>query len=268
MVGYLASIWKCRFFWLSLVKMDLRTRYRRSLIGMGWSLLHPIAMTAILCVVFARIFKPEGGIRQYAPLLLAGLACWDFIRNVTLQGCQCFYQGESYIRQYPAPMAIYPLRTALGATFHFLIALLVVLLLSWYSNGFGHLSALFSLIPAILLLFLFGWSLAVLGGLANVYFQDTQHLCEVGFQILFYATPIIYPARTLRANHLGWVADYNPLVAFLNLIREPLVGPDGNGVAQVPSLATFGVAGLAVVVALTTASVALNRLQGRLIFQL
>ena len=49
------------------------------------------------------------------------------------------------------------------------------------------------------MLFLLAWSLAVLAGFANVYFQDTQHLCEVGFQILFYLTPIMYPEELLRA---------------------------------------------------------------------
>src|SRR5262249_5089777 len=108
-------------------------------------------------------------------------------------------------------MAIFPLSTALGGTVYFLIALGVGLCLAWYNNPFANLGALISLVPSLVLLFLFAWSLAVLAGFANVYFQDTQHLSEVGFQILFYATPIIYPAHTLRANHLGWVADYNPL---------------------------------------------------------
>src|SRR5438046_2645315 len=97
---YLVSIWKCRYFWASLVKMDLRTRYRRSVLGMGWSLLHPIAMTAVLCLAFHRILHVH--IRTYAPFLLTGLACWNFITTVALQGCDCLFHGERYIRQFPA----------------------------------------------------------------------------------------------------------------------------------------------------------------------
>src|SRR5437870_135883 len=125
MGNYLAEIWRCRYFWITLVKVDLRTRYRRSILGMGWSLLHPIAMTAILCIVFHTIFHAK--IREYAPFLLAGLAIWNYVLSSTLSGCQCFFQGESYIRQYPAPFAIYPLRTALGGSVHFLIALSVAI---------------------------------------------------------------------------------------------------------------------------------------------
>ena len=55
MVNYLSEIWRCRFFWLHLVKMDLRTRYRRSILGLGWSLLHPLAMMTILCLAFHKV---------------------------------------------------------------------------------------------------------------------------------------------------------------------------------------------------------------------
>src|SRR5580700_4749353 len=102
MGNYLQAIWRCRYFWLSLVKMDLRTRYRRSILGMGWSLLHPIAMTAIICTMFHQIMGVN--ILEYGPFLLAGLACWQFIIGATIQGCQSLFQGESYIRQYPAPI--------------------------------------------------------------------------------------------------------------------------------------------------------------------
>ena len=59
-------------------------------------------------------------------------------------------------------------------------------------NGVIDLLVGAAVVPGILLLFLMGWSLAVLAGFANVYFQDTKHLCEVGFQIVFYGTPILY----------------------------------------------------------------------------
>src|SRR5687767_1965003 len=108
MIRYMREVWGCRYFWLSLVRIDLRTRYRRSVIGIGWSLLNPIAMTTILCVAFAKLFNKN--IFEYAPNVFAGLVCWNYIVACTKQGCQSIFQGESYIRQHPAPIAIYPLR--------------------------------------------------------------------------------------------------------------------------------------------------------------
>jgi ABC-type polysaccharide/polyol phosphate export permease len=260
MGSYLVAIWRCRFFWMSLVKMDLRTRYRRSILGMGWSLLHPIAMTTILCTVFHKIF--HANVREYAPYLLSGLATWNYLTTVTIIGCQCLFQGESYIRQYPAPLAIYPLRTALGGIIHFLVALGVVLALAWYFLGFANPASLLCLVPTLVLLFILGWSLALLAGFANVYFQDTQHLCEVGFQILFYATPVMYKEDMLRQNGLGWLVDFNPLVPVLKLVREPIL------TGAVPTLETFAAAAVSVLGIATVAGFVLSRLQRRLIFQL
>jgi ABC-type polysaccharide/polyol phosphate export permease len=258
--AYFAAIWRCRYFWMSLVRMDLRTRYRGSMLGLGWSLLHPIAMTVILCTVFHKLFHLN--VREYAPFLMAGLACWNYILTVTLQGCQCFFHGESYIRQYPAPLAIYPLRTALGGTIHFLLALLVACTLAWYLNGIGNVLCLLSLVPTIVLLFLFVWSTALLAGFANVCFQDTQHLAEVGFQILFYLTPIMYQADMLRENHLGWLVRLNPIVPFLELIRAPVV----NG--HLPGPSVFVKAGAVVLISSVAAGITVIGLQRRLIFRL
>lgn len=259
MGSYLAAIWRCRYFWLSLVKNDLRTRYRRSILGMGWSLLHPICMTIILTAVFARFFSRP--IAEFAPRVLAGLAVWNYVLTVVQHGCQCFFNGESYIRQYPAPLAIYPLRTALGGTVHFLLALLVVILLSWYFNGMDNLAALLYLVPTLLLLFIFAWSVAVLAGVANVHFQDTQHLTEVIFQMLFYATPILFSAEELR-GYLGWVVNLNPLVSLMELVRQPILQ------GQVPSIGTYTAAIATVLVALVAAGWTMARLQRRLIFYL
>jgi lipopolysaccharide transport system permease protein len=260
MGSYLAAIWRCRYFWLSLVKMDLRTRYRRSVLGIGWSLLHPLAMTVVFCVVFCRLLKQD--VYTYAPYVLAGLAFWHFVQGVTVQGCQCFFQGESYIRQYPAPMAIYPLRTVLGLMFHFLIALAVVFLLTAGLHGLGNPLPLLSLVPTLGLLFLFGWALAVLAGFANVFFQDTQHLTEVGFQVLFYATPVMYYPEMLGHGRLAKLLSFNPLVPFLHLVREPILS------GRPPSATTFCLASGIVALMLAAATCTLVRLQGRLIFRL
>jgi lipopolysaccharide transport system permease protein len=87
MINYIKDIWNCRYFWLSLVRMDLRTRYRRSVLGIGWSLLNPIAMTIILTTVFHEFFHLP--IKEYALYLITGLATWQYVLNVSLHGCQC-----------------------------------------------------------------------------------------------------------------------------------------------------------------------------------
>jgi len=260
MVNYLGGIWKCRYFWLSLVQLDLRTRYRRSVLGVGWSLLHPIAMTAVLCAVFHKVFGLDP--REYAPSLMVGLCFWNFITSCTHYGCECLIVGEKYIRQFPAPMAIYPLRAALGAAFHFGAALVVVLLLRLYLKGFTGAAALAGLAPALICQFAFGWSLAVIAAFATAYFPDVKHISEVVLQILFYATPIIYTPQTLRERGLSLLVDLNPLTPFIEMLREPLLH------GQLAPVGVYGTALAATAVAVAAAVWTLVRLERRVIFQL
>ncbi len=215
------SIWNCRRFWMSLVISDLQLRYRRSYLGVGWSMLLPLCNTIVLGFVFNEIFKVP--IREFLPYLFSGLACWTYLTAATLDGCQSYIQAEPYIRQHPLPLAIYPLRTTLGALIHFLVALLLLLILLPALALPLHPRLLVALIPGVVLFFLGGWAVAILAGLVNTVFRDTQHLLQVVFQILFYLTPIIYPVRFFADSSVGWVVSFNPLVYFLELIREPLL---------------------------------------------
>ncbi len=271
MHAYLGAIWNCRFFWLSLVKMDLRSRYRGSMLGIFWSLLHPIAMTAILCVVFSCAFGQD--LRSYAPFVFTGLTFWGFFGATLVQGCLCFFQGESYIRQHPAPMAIYPLRTVLGAAFHFSVGLGLAIVIGLLAGPdldrnpsatrLHQLLALPSLLPTCLLLLLFGWSLSILTGLLNVRFRDTRYLVEIGLQGLFYLTPVMYRIDAFKDKHrLTLLLQCNPLVPFLDLIREPIL------LGRIPSVTTYALATAVVLLLGATAAAALWIEERRLIFHL
>ncbi len=258
MVNYLSDIWRCRYFWLTLVQLDLRTRYSGSGLGVGWSLLRPLAMSAILCAVFHQVFLAD--IREYGPYLLTGFACWNFLSSVMCDGCTSLLRAEAYIRQHRAPLAIYPLRTALGATIHLGLALAIVLVVVALIHGPAHPFRLLGLVPGLLLLFVFGWSCAAIAGLINVHFRDTQHLCDVALQMLFYLTPVMYPETMLQERGLGWLATFNPLACFLDLIRTPILDD------RLPSAASLGVASLTVAIAGAAAVLMLCRLQRRIVF--
>jgi ABC-type polysaccharide/polyol phosphate export permease len=260
MVTYLSRLWDIRHFWISLVRMDLRTRYRRSALGLGWSLLQPVTMTAVLYVVFAHFVKLDA--REYVPHLLTGLVCWNFLLACSLQGCQSFFLGEQYIRQCPLPLAVYPLRTAIGAMFHLCMGVIVLIAITAMLRGPASLLGYASLAPSLGLLFVFGWSMAVLAGTANVFFQDTQHLAEVGFQILFYLTPIIYRLEDLAGHQLGWLLQLNPVVPFLELVRSPLL----HG-APPPVSVALTACGLTALAA-SIAALILRKMQDKLVFYL
>ncbi|MCS7159420.1 MAG: ABC transporter permease, partial [Gemmatales bacterium] len=229
---YLREIWKRRYFWLALVKLDLDARYRRSFLGIGWSLLQPLAYTSVMCLVFYQIFEMD--LREYAPYVFTGVAIWNFISYSVLEGCQSILAGEKYIRSYPAPLAMYSLRTTLSVGLHFLILLIFTILLSWFIRGFDNLTALPVLIPVLILLFFFSWAITTIFGIVNVYFPDTHHLAAILLQLVYYLTPVFYPKEMFaKRGLLVHILTTNPLGYVVELVRLPVL------YGEVPSLHAF-----------------------------
>ncbi len=129
-------------------------------------------------------------------------------------------------------------------------------------HGSGNLWTLAVLPFSLALLVVFGWAVAVLAGYVNSVFRDIQHASEIGFQVLFYLTPIIYPPESLARTRLGQLVGYNPLVPLLNIVREPLLE------GRVPSPETFRAAALATLIVTAVATLLLRRLQKRVILSL
>ena len=258
---YLTRIWALRYFWFSLVLNDVKSRYKRSFLGIGWSLIRPLAMTILFCIVFGQLFNLE--VAEYAPHLLIGMTIWQFFTESLNLGCQSLTGGSTYLRQQVVPLAIFPLRTVLGSTFHLLIALaLAIGVTLLFRRTFDPL-ILLHLIPALLLLFLLGWSLAILAGIMQTHFPDTQHILEIGLQFLFYLTPIVYKPESLASRtNLAWLVDLNPMTSLLALFRTPIM--EGTP----PSLQHVGISVAVLVVVGASAILALRKLERNLIFWL
>jgi lipopolysaccharide transport system permease protein len=258
----LAAIWTFRHFLFALVRLDLRMRYKRSILGIGWSLLHPISMTIVYTVVFSNLLG-GGDVKTYAPHLLCGLAVWGFLQQAAVAGSRALLSNEAYIRQSPLPFAIYPLRVVTGQAIHSLIALaVVVVLIMVLQNSPDVLGVLWKIVPGLILMFIAAWAVATIAAFVNVYFHDTQHLLEVGSQIVFFLTPIMYYRKLLDDKNLGWIADINPVNLFLDLIRTPLM----FGVT--PSGQLYATAGVLTLVLVGLAAGTTAWLQKRVIFHL
>lgn len=258
--NYCSGIWAKRYFWMSLVRSDLRRRYRRSWLGIGWSLMNPIAMTTVFCIVFSQLFHED--IFTYAPYVLSGLAFWNFVIGCTHEGCQCFYQSETYIRQHPAPLAIYPLRVTLGMALHFSAGLVVLLAMVLVLQGPHFIPALWSVIPGLALIFTLAWAVTVCVSVVNVIFPDTQHLVQVAMQATFYLTPIFTSPRLLSEHGMRWIVDWNPLATALELIRAPIL--EGH----VASAHAWGYTAAVTCLMVSLAGWTLSKVERRLIYYL
>jgi len=243
-----------------LARLDLQARYRRSSLGIAWSLLNPLAMTAVVTVVFHRVLKQD--VMTYASFLMVGLSFWNYVCHVVLQGSQSLVQGQQYLRQNPLPAASFPLTTALTGIFHLALALIVVVLFHACRSGLGSLVYLPAVVPGLLLVFFFGWALAILTGLCNVYFPDTIQLTDVALRMAFFLTPVLYPTHIVQIPGLSWFVSYNPLAACLELLRAPILD------SHLPSALSCCVAMSGIAVLIATASFAISKLESKLVYHL
>lgn len=220
-----------------LVATEFKLQYEDSSLGYLWSLLKPLALFSVLYVVFGRLLR-MGAVFEHFPLyLLIGLVLWIFFANSTTIAMSSIVAQSSLLRRLAFPRLIIPISATLnaGITFAFSLAAIVVLI-AW--NAIEPKPDWLALIP--LLVELYALTLAVSLFLATMYvrYRDIGQIWEVGSQLLFYLTPIIYPLELLP----GWaqtIVFLNPFTQIMQDARGIILYEDA-GTEIVTSDAVYG----------------------------
>lgn len=219
--AYLKKIWLGRYFWMHLTFADIRAKYRRSFLGLGWAFVQPLALTMLFTFVMGNFFKVPMG--EYAPFIFSGLIFWEFIVSTTVGGCNTFFVAEGYIKQFTHPLLIYTLRNALPNFVNLLCAFLglVIWVLVWKPSNFGL--SWISLLFSFLTLFFFIWPASAITAFIGVRFRDFSQLLAIMMQAIYYVSPVLFQPKMFQSANMGFLIEYNPLYHLFNLFREPLL---------------------------------------------
>jgi lipopolysaccharide transport system permease protein len=210
--------WQIAF---QLARLDILRRYTATLLGVVWAALSPLLMACVIGVVFSQLFGAST--REFLPHLFISLTLWNFFLACVEGGAISFLAAEGYIKQIPSvSLWAYPLRMVLAALFTLLVTLAVVsVIVAALRGDFGI--AWLLLIPGLAAWMAFGLFVACLTGLLNTAVRDVQYVQSVAVQILFYATPVIYPEKLLVEQGLSWALTFNPVHHLLALVRIPMM---------------------------------------------
>ncbi len=218
---YFVKIWRSRFFWTHLVLSDLRSRWRRSFLGMAWAIIQPLGLTLLMSFVFSKLFHTD--ITTYAPYIFSGIIIWDYIVTSVTGGALSFVQADAYIKQCRHPLAIYTLRTVL-------VGLIILMLASiplyiWAAMVFPehvgwHWLAVLSIFPVLILI---TWPLATLLAYIGARFRDLPHATGLIMQALWFISPVYFEAKMFRRGGLDSLIDFNPIYHVLQIVRSPLL---------------------------------------------
>jgi ABC-type polysaccharide/polyol phosphate export permease len=216
---------------------ELKVRYKRSVLGLLWTMLNPLLLMVVYTVVFSTIWRSS--FRNFSLFLLAALLPWLFFSTAVLQGLHAIIGNQELIRKVRLPQAVFPLSVVGSNLVNFTLSL-VPLLILMVAIDQPITPALLFVPVAMVILAVFTSGVTLFFATATVFFRDVRHLVEVMLQMVLYLSPVFYDLRMLGEPTAWWFPLFktclqlNPLTYLLALVRDPVYYgrvPDGGTIA-------------------------------------
>lgn len=221
-----------------LVSKDFKLKYRRSVLGVLWSVLNPLLMMIVLTAVFSFMFRFQ--IDNFALYLILGQTIFNYVAGATSDSMRSVIDSASLIKKIRIDKLIFPVEKTLFGLINFAVSLIAVVIVMIYFQVAPTWYLL--LLPFLIVCtFFFALGIGLILATLAVFFRDVVHLWGVITTAWMYATPIIYPVDILQ----GWmfnIMEFNPMYYFVNFFREIALW------GTMPSPIEFGVCILCAVV--------------------
>ncbi|MGH9842013.1 MAG: ABC transporter permease [Blastocatellia bacterium] len=201
-----------------LIVRNIKTRYKRSALGILWTLLNPLLMMLVLTVVFASIFQIR--MERYAVYALTGLILWNFFAQTTSNSMSELLWGGNLMSRIYMPRAVFAV-TALGTGLVNLLLSLVPLVAIMVLTGAPPGASILFLPVPILLTAMFALGVALFLSRLAIYFADVLEMYQILLTAWMYFTPIIYP-KEIAPAHLRVLFNFNPMYHLVETFRAPV----------------------------------------------
>lgn len=212
----IATFSRFKYLLYFLVKRDFISRYRKSVLGVLWSLLNPLLTMAVMTVIFSHLFKFE--IKNFPVYLLSGQIMFGFFSEATTLAMGSVIGGEGIIKKVYVPKYIFPLSRVMSSLVNLAFSTLAFLFIYFVTRAPFHWTLLLIPIPLIYL-FVFSLGVAMFLSSLAVFFRDLSYIYGVLLTLFMYFTPIFYPVSILP-SYLVPVIGLNPLYHFIDYFRN------------------------------------------------
>ncbi len=218
LVSEFENLWVNRGLIRLIVGRDLTLRYKRSTLGIWWTLLNPLLTTGVMWLVFGQIFRfPVPGGIPYIVYLLSGILLVTFFSQATIASGSAIVGNAGVLSKVYVPPEVFSFSAALSAGANFMISLIILLVVQMATGVGIPWTVVFIPIPVLAMLGLTA-GLGLLIAAAAVHFFDVIDLTSVFIQLISYLTPSFYPI-TIIPEHFQWVIKINPLYSYLTVFR-------------------------------------------------
>ncbi len=201
----------------SLVIRDFKLKYRRSILGVLWSILNPLLMMIVLAAVFSYMFRFQ--IEHFPLYLILGTILFDYMNRGTTGSLESVIHAQSLIKKIRINKMIFPIEKVLFELINFAISLIAVVIVMAYFQVVPSIHALWGLPLLVFFVTLFTTGIGLLLSSLSVFFRDITHLWGVLMTAWTYATPLFYPLGLLP----DWMKDamvFNPMYHYVTFFRD------------------------------------------------
>ena len=201
-----------------LVGTNIKTRYKRSLLGVVWTLLNPLLTMIVMTIAFSALFRFS--LPNYPVYVLSGLVLWGFFQQSTTQAMESVVWGSALLKKVYIPAAVFPIAAIGTGLVNLGLSLAPILLIMLVLKASFTWALLF--VPVgVGLLALFCLGLGLMVASIAVFFSDVVEMYGVLLRIWFYLTPVMYPKEILP-ERFAWIIDINPMYHFMLCWRDPI----------------------------------------------
>jgi ABC-2 type transport system permease protein len=194
---------------------EFKLKYSGSALGYVWSLVKPLGLFSVLYVVFGRFFKLDVGIVDYPLYLLVGIVLWTYFADATLLAMSSLVTRGTLLSKLSFPRVIIPLSVVVTAGITLAVNLLAVAAFVAVNKILPSLNWLL-MIPLLVELFVLAFATSLILAPLFIRLRDIGQVWELVLQLLFYASPIIYPA--------GFLPPWSKPIAFLSPFVQVMQG--------------------------------------------
>lgn len=225
----LFELWRKRGLFWSLTLREIQVRYRQAVLGVAWAVLQPVALAIVTTLVFSGILSVSAGDVPYPLFVFTALVPWTYFHTAVTTAVPSLVTNADLVRKIWFPREALPLAGTAAALLDLTAGLaLWACMLAAYGAPVTPMLLWVPLLLIILVLAAAG--LALLGAAVNVYFRDVKHALPLLLQVVFFATPIVYPLTQVPDDGHVYFA-LNPLTAVVEGLRSVAIegrGPDAT----------------------------------------
>ena len=213
------GIFQYRDLIYQLVRKDIVSRYKRSVLGIAWTLLQPLAMMLILLLVFSTLFQ---AIKGYPAYILSGLIAWTFFAQTTNAIINQIVWGGALLKQIYVPRTSFAVSAIGTGLVNLALSLIPMFLIMLLADVPFRWSLLFLPI-SMLLLAAFALGVGLIISTMAVHFPDVAEMYSIVLMAWMYLTPIIYPENIIPATYRFWFFNLNPMYHIIKVFRMPII---------------------------------------------